>query len=186
MNLPNVLTCLRIFLACIFMFFVFAEGVFFKELSLLIFLAASLTDYWDGTLARRLNQITAFGKLMDPIADKILTLSAFLAFVQMGIVPAWMVVVIITRDLLITGLRFLMPSEGSVQSARKSGKHKTVLQFLGIVGILVFLIIRETAFWDPLWEPIAREWIYWGMMGIVAVTLWSGVVYLMKNKAVFR
>jgi CDP-diacylglycerol--glycerol-3-phosphate 3-phosphatidyltransferase len=168
------------------MFLVFGEGIFFKTAAFLTFLAAGLTDYWDGALARNQNQITAFGRLMDPIADKILALAAFLAFVQMGIVPAWMVAVILARDLLVTGMRFLMPSQGDVQAARKSGKHKTALQFLMIIAILIFLILRETFFWNASWNSEAFEWIYWGMFATVAVTVWSGVVYVFKNRELFR
>ena len=122
---------------------------------------------------------------MDPIADKILTLSAFLAFVQMAIVPAWMVVAIITRDLLITGLRLLMPEKGNAQAARLSGKHKTALQFAAIVGVLLFLTLKETSYWNSEWTPEALRFIYWSLFFIVAVTLWSGVRYVVKNKKVF-
>ena len=122
---------------------------------------------------------------MDPIADKLLTLSAFLAFVQMAIIPAWMAVAIITRDFLITGLRLLMPEKGDNQSARSSGKHKTVLQIAAIVGVLIFLTLKETSFWNPIWTQEALRFIYWGMLFIVAITLWSGVRYVAMNRHVF-
>ena len=186
MNLPNFLTCSRIGLTAIFMFLLFLPGVVSKGMALFVFLLASLTDYWDGWLARKCNQITSFGKLMDPIADKLLTLSAFLAFVQMAIMPAWMVVAIITRDLLITGLRLLMPEKGNAQAARSSGKHKTALQFAAIVGVLVFLTLKETSYWNPEWTLGALRFIYWSLFFIVAVTLWSGVRYVMKNQEIFH
>ncbi len=185
MNLPNRLTCYRILLAVVFMFLLFSPGLLMKSFAIGAFLLASLTDYWDGRIARQTNQITRFGKLMDPVADKILTLSAFMAFVEMKIIPAWMVVVIIARDLLITGLRFLMPAEGVSQAAHASGKHKTVLGFLAILAILVFIALKETAFWKAVWTPPALVFIYWGMLVVVAVTLSSGVLYLIRNKDIF-
>ena len=184
-NLPNFLTCTRIGLTAVFMYLLFLPGASFKGMALFVFLLASLTDYWDGRLARKNDQITSFGKLMDPIADKILTLSAFLAFVQMAIMPAWMAVAIITRDLLITGLRLSMPEKSDSQAARSSGKHKTVLQFAAIVGVLIYLTVKETAYWKAEWTPSALHMIYWGMFFIVGVTLWSGVHYVMKNKDIF-
>ncbi len=168
------------------MFLLSLPGAVSKATALFVFLLASLTDYWDGSIARERNLTTSFGKLMDPIADKVLTLSAFLAFVQMAIVPAWMVVIIITRDFLITGLRFLMPEKNDVQAARSSGKHKTVLQFSAIVGVLVFLTIKETSYWPPDWTPAALRFIYWSMLFVVGVTLWSGVRYVVKNKEFFK
>ena len=185
MNFPNFLTCSRIGLTVVFMFLLFLAGAVPKGLALFVFLLASLTDYWDGRLARKNNRTTSFGKLMDPIADKILTLSAFLAFVQMAIIPAWMAVAIITRDLLITGLRLLMPEKGESRSVRSSGKHKTALQFASIVGVLIFLVVKETSFWQAEWTPAALRFIYWSMFLTVGVTLWSGVWYVIKNGGVF-
>ena len=168
------------------MFLLSLAGAVPKGLALFIFLLASLTDYWDGRLARKNNQTTSFGKLMDPIADKLLTLSAFLAFVQMAIIPAWMAVVIITRDLLITGLRLLMPEKGESKGVRSSGKHKTALQFASIVGVLLFLTIKETSYWQTAWTPAALQFIYWSMFLTVAVTLWSGIRYVVKNREIFN
>ena len=191
-GLPNFLTWLRIVLSVVFMILVFADGVAAKAAALFIFLTASLTDYWDGRIARAKNQVSGFGKLMDPIADKVLTLSAFLAFVQMGIIPAWMVVMILLRDFLITGLRLLMTQGSRGESStrpygtRSSGKHKTVLQFSAIIGVLLFLTAKETPFWRSEWTPDALQVIYVSMAFIVAVTLASGVRYAVKNKDVFR
>jgi len=101
-NTANTLTCVRIFLAFVLLFFILTDGFFWKTAAILVFVLASLTDYWDGKIARATGQITAFGKLMDPIADKFLTLFAFVAFTQKGIVSAWMVVLVVARDFLIT------------------------------------------------------------------------------------
>ncbi len=160
----------------------FLSGAPANFLAIGVFLIASLTDYWDGRIARKRNQITRLGKFMDPIADKILTLSAFAAFLEMRLIPAWMIVVIFTRDLLITGLRMAMPKDSQEQSASKSGKHKTALQFLSIMGILIFLFLKETVFWKPEWTAPALRFIYQWMIFIVVVTLWSGIRYVMANK----
>ena len=97
MNLPNKLTILRRALVAVFMFFLFSHGVLAKSLALVTFLAASFTDFLDGYIAKKNNMVTDFGKLMDPIADKILVIAAFAAFVQMQLIEAWMVVIIIAR-----------------------------------------------------------------------------------------
>ena len=97
MNLPNQLTILRIILGLVFMFFIFSQGLVFKILALLVFTAAALTDLFDGRIAKARNLITDFGKIMDPIADKILVLAAFLSFIQLQLIPAWTVMVIIFR-----------------------------------------------------------------------------------------
>jgi CDP-diacylglycerol--glycerol-3-phosphate 3-phosphatidyltransferase len=185
MNLPNRLTCYRIVLTVLFMLLLFSKGFIGKGLAIFTFILASLTDYWDGRVAREKGQITHFGKLMDPIADKILTLSAFMAFVQMGIIPAWMVVVIVVRDLLITGLRLSLPAEGDAQAARTSGKHKTVYQLASILGVLIYIFIKETPLWNPAWTPRTLDFIYVSMLFIVAITLWSGIHYVIKNKEHF-
>lgn len=162
------------------------NGAAVKIAALLVFLLACATDYWDGWVARRMNQSTAFGKLMDPIADKFLTLAAFVAFTQKNLVPAWMVVVVVARDFLITGIRLAIPYKGELHGARPSGKNKTVLQFLFIVGTLGFLIAREFAFWQAEWESGALAVIYWCMALVLAATLWSGASYLIKNRKLFE
>ena len=117
MNLPNKLTIIRIILSFVFMFLLFTQGLLAKVLALITFLIASITDFYDGYLARKYNLITDLGKLLDPIADKILVLSAFLAFVEMGIIPAWMVVIIILRELVITGVRIFAITDGKILAA---------------------------------------------------------------------
>ncbi len=186
MNLPNSLTISRIFLTILFIFVVFYEGIFFKSLALGIFLLASLTDYLDGYWARQKGEITSFGRLMDPIADKLLTQSAFIVFVLMGLVPVWMALIIITRDVWITGQRLLMPAESLVVGARKSGKYKTAFQLAVIIGILIYLVLREMPFWQADRDTVARQIIVINMYLVVAITLWSGVLYIVKNKKLFH
>lgn len=185
MNLPNKLTVSRIVLTFIFMFFVFSRGIAAKYLALFTFGLACLTDFLDGYIARKRKLENDFGRLMDPIADKILILAAFLAFVEMKIVPAWMVIVIIFRELLITGLRINAARRGKVFSASLAGKHKTVSQMVAIISILIFLIIRESAkgLWGPLWELWFRRGVFYLMLLTVILTLISGLSYLARNKA---
>ncbi len=180
MNLPNKLTVTRIVLTFVFMFFLFANGVIAKTLALLIFLLASLTDLLDGYFAKKHNQITDFGKLMDPIADKILVLAAFLAFVEMELIPAWMVVIIILREMVITGLRILALTKGKVIPSDEAGRHKTVSQVISIFAILLFLILREAGI-----KVVYKNAIFVLMLITVALTLISGVSYLVKNKEIY-
>ena len=190
MNLPNKLTIFRIFLVAVFMFFVFSKGVAMKSLALITFLAASFTDILDGYIAKKYNMVTDFGRLMDPIADKILVLSAFLAFVEMELIPAWMVVVIIFRDIIVTGLRMAALAKGKVISADESGKHKMVSQVFAILVILFFLIFREAGikvfhFWSAPTERIYKDAIFILMSITTLLTLISGMSYLIRNKGVY-
>jgi CDP-diacylglycerol--glycerol-3-phosphate 3-phosphatidyltransferase len=184
MNLPNKLTISRIILAGIFILFLFVRGVGAKFVALAVFLIASLTDYYDGLIARKKGIITDFGRLMDPIADKILVLGGFLAFVEMKIIPAWVVMVIIARELLITGIRILALSKKKVLSAEMAGKHKTVSQIVAVVSILVFLIIRDSGF-TFRYIDYYKSIIYVLMLITVAMTLASGISYTIRNRDVF-
>ena len=158
-----------------------------KTLALAIFLFASLTDALDGYIAKKNNQITDFGSLMDPIADKILVLAALLAFVEKGIIPAWMVVLIIFREVAVTGLRVLALTKGKVLQAERGGKQKTVWQLLAITIMLLFLIFREGgaakfAFWNHNVEVLYKNAIFVIMLIAVILTLASGITYFIKNK----
>ena len=143
MTISNRLTLLRIVLTFVFMFFLFSKGFINKSLALIVFIIASFTDYLDGYFAKKRNEVTNFGKFMDPIADKLLTLAAFLAFVEMKLIPAWMVVIIITRELIITGLRLTALARGDVIEAGRGGKHKTVSQIVSIITILAFILFKR-------------------------------------------
>ena len=187
MNLPNKLTLLRIVLAFVFMAFIFGHGLIFKILALLTFTIASLTDLFDGKLARQMHQESDFGKLMDPIADKILVLAAFLAFVEMKIIPAWMVIVIIGRELLITGIRIFALSKKMVLPSSAGGKHKTVSQMVTIFVILGFLVFEEIAkrmyFWSIQIGSYSAAAILI-LMGLTTIlTLTSGTGFLWSNRS---
>ena len=188
MNLANKLTISRIILTFVFMCFFFMKALVFSYLALLAFMLAALTDYYDGKIARGRNQVTTLGKLLDPIADKILMLSAFLAFVEKGLVPAWMVVMIITRELVITGIRLIAATNGKVIPAEKGGKHKTVSQVVAIFIILAYVAVRDTILaLNPSYLPARFAFftdisIYLLMLITVALTLASGISFLWHNR----
>lgn len=137
MNLPNTLTITRILLTPLLVVILLTrvEG---KEIyGAVIFLAAALTDYLDGYLARKRNQVTATGKLLDPIADKLLVSSAFIALVELDLAPAWMVVIIVGREFVVSGIRSIAATRGHVMPANWLGKIKTFLQVITIVVLIV-------------------------------------------------
>ena len=191
MNLPNLLTFSRIALSGVFMACLFSAGVAAKVLALVVFLIACATDWLDGRLARRRHQLTPLGALMDPIADKILVLSALLAFVQLALIPAWMVIIILGRELLITGVRLLVNSGGRVLPAMALGKYKTFWQMCAIITITSLQIVHEAA---PHWNPHSRlateTWIahtsYLVMFVAVCLTLISGLQFLWAHRALLR
>lgn len=190
MNLPNKLTVLRIVLTFAFIVFLLLGGMLAKFLALVTFLIASFTDILDGFFAKKHNQFTAFGKLMDPIADKILILSAFIVFVEIGIVPAWMVVIIILREVAVTALRFVGLTRGKVIVADGGGKQKTVWQVFVIFVILLFLLFNEGgqvvfSFWTENSVAAYKEAIFVFMLITVVLTLLSGVSYFVRNKGVY-
>ncbi len=189
MNIANKLTMLRIALTFVFMLFLFCHGVWAKVFSLVIFMLAGLTDFLDGFIANKKNMVTDFGRLMDPIADKILVLAAFAAFVQMQIIEAWMFVIIFSREILILSLRlFALLNKGKVLSAARAGKHKTVSQMLVIFSILIFIVTKEVLLayftWNPGWEKMFRQGIYVLMLLTVGLTIYSGLAYLWENRKI--
>ena len=187
MNLPNKITIARIVLTFVFMCFLFSRGIFCKSAALVVFVIAALSDYLDGYIAKKYNCVSAFGKIMDPVADKILTLAAFLAFVEMELIPAWMAVIIIMRELIITSIRLRALKHGEALGAGMGGKHKTVSQMVSIFVVLVFIIIKETGlkpagFWDASFEYWYRQLIFILMSITVIFTIISGASYLVGNK----
>jgi CDP-diacylglycerol--glycerol-3-phosphate 3-phosphatidyltransferase len=183
MNLPNKLTVARLLLTVVFLGFFFAPFRFNDTVALLVFGAASLTDYFDGKIARRDNLITNFGILMDPLADKILICSAFIAFVGRGLMPAWMVIIIVARELAITGLRMLAASKQKVLAAERYGKHKTISQMVAIITILVARSYPEWGHWANAvfegWVPYLKTASLWVS---VFLTAFSGALYLWRNR----
>ena len=138
MNLPNKLTLLRVFMIPFFVVFMLTDlgGSYGKYIALAIFIAASLTDMLDGKIARKYNLVTNFGKFMDPLADKLLVCSAMICLVDKGRLASWIVIIIISREFLITGLRLLASSKNIILPAEKLGKHKTAWQMITIIYYL--------------------------------------------------
>ncbi len=190
MNIANRITMARIVLTIIFMLFLlWWERIWWTKLiSLFIFSIAALSDFLDGFIAKKRNMITDFGKLMDPIADKILVLAAFAAFLEMQLINVWMFMVIISREILITSLRLFALNKGKVLSASKAGKHKTASQMAVIFIILVFVVFKEImkAFytWNPNWNNFLNWGIYILMLVTVGLTLYSGLSYLWENRKI--
>ncbi len=186
MNLPNKLTVGRLVLTAVFLVVIFARVQYAATIALVLFIVASITDYFDGKIARERKLITNFGILMDPLADKILVCSAFIAFVERGFMPAWMVVVIVARELGITGLRMLAASKQQVLAAEGFGKHKTISQITAIIAILVMASLPE---WPNAiaagFNPWVAEFTWVAKWAALALTVYSGSVYLWKNRQVF-
>lgn len=139
MNLPNKLTIIRILMVPVFILFLLTElgGRFNHLITLVLFVAASLTDLLDGYLARKNNLVTNFGKFMDPLADKLLVCSALICFAATRQLPAWMVIVIIAREFIISGFRLIASDEGVVIAASYWGKIKTVVQIIMIIAVII-------------------------------------------------
>ncbi|MDB6054145.1 MAG: pgsA [Verrucomicrobiales bacterium] len=193
MNLPNRLTVSRFVITVLFLIVLFSRVRYHETLSLVLFVAGSLTDYFDGKIARKYKLITNFGTLMDPLADKILICSAFIAFVDRGWMPAWMVVVIVARELAITGLRLLAASKNVVLGAERYGKDKTVSQIVAIISVLVLASYKE---WGSLGQAFfgfnlfnQGPWVVWftqySKIVAVALTFFSGSMYLWKNRELY-
>jgi CDP-diacylglycerol--glycerol-3-phosphate 3-phosphatidyltransferase len=191
MNLPNRLTVSRLGLTAVFLAALLAPFPGHETAALALFVAASVTDYFDGMIARRDGLITNFGILLDPLADKILVCAAFIAFVELGWMPAWMVIVIVTRELAITGLRLLAAGKSLVLAAERFGKHKTISQITCICAVL-------TSFAYPTWGawaravfefPLGGPWVAWfteaSKWVAVGLTFLSGSVYLWRNRRLY-
>ena len=192
MNLPNKLTMLRIILTPIFMAVLYWGFPGADYAALAIFIVASLTDMLDGKIARKYNLVTDFGKFADPLADKILVVAAMLWFVEAGRMPAWMVMIVITREFAVSGLRMIASDNGRVIAAGWSGKVKTASTMVCIVVMLAMGPVLEsytqalTSFSAPF-PPIFIVWIDPLCCWIITLTtLYSGVEYFVKNKDVIR
>lgn len=188
-NLPNKLTILRIFMIPLFLVLMlvpFEWGTLdllgssisvAQLIGTVVFALASFTDWLDGYIARRDGIVTNFGKFADPLADKMLVATAFIVLVEKGLAPAWVVSIIICRELAITGLRLLLVNGGEVMAAAWPGKIKTVTQMLAI--IMLFL---DNVPFEGIGIPVATILLYVCLL----FTIYSGVDYFVKNKQIFR
>lgn len=178
MNTPNILTISRIILTFVFIFLYKQNTLQSYILALVVFTLASLTDYFDGYLARKHNLISLFGKIMDPIADKFLTLSAFFIFTQLHVIALWMFIVIAIREVAVTGLRLMAMRRGAALAAEEAGKLKTVLQIVSIYLIMIFTIIAVQGAGLHVYLNAIN-----GLMWVVVIaTLWSGLLFIWNNR----
>ena len=189
MNIPNQLTLARLVLTAIFVAVVSIHSLPERySIGLVLFILAAITDFLDGYIARKHNLITNFGKLMDPLADKVLMCSAFVILTRDDLIPAWIVIAMLAREFLVTGLRLLATSQGAVLAADSLGKLKTVLQIVTIIYLLMFIASKETMF---AWSTFLFEWKWTSpaiagvaIIGVTAfVTIYSGMSYMVKNRA---
>lgn len=173
MNLPNKLTIGRVIAVP---FFIAAYMLDLNFVAFVLFVAASFTDMLDGKIARKHNLVTNFGKIMDPLADKILVYSAFCLMVP-EYVPSWMLIIILAREFTVAGMRTVAASEGIVIAAGMSGKIKTVLQMIAVPLLLLVPAVPDFAF------------LYWVAKGFLwaslVMTVYSGIEYVVQNKQVF-
>lgn len=190
MNVPNTLTLSRLVLAVVMMAFLSVNFPFASTLALLVFVVAGITDYLDGYLARNVYGVTSFGSLMDPVTDKVLVCAAFVSFVEVGIVPAWIVVIIISREFLVTGLRLLAANKGLMLAAGKWGKHKTIWQIIAISALLLGLAVRNDLLRDSGTELLQDYDFCFGVIalaiasGVALITMASGILYFMEHRSV--
>ena len=169
MNLANKLTMLRVVMIPAFVIVLYADFEGCRYVALALFAIASFTDFLDGYIARSRNLVTDFGKFMDPLADKVLVMTAMLMFVSWGQMPAWVLAVVLARELAVSGLRMIAATEGKVIAAAWSGKVKTASTMVCIILMLL-----------PI--PPVLSTVCWGI--ILVTTVYSGVEYFTKNKHV--
>jgi len=180
MNWPNILTVSRVFLTFLFIYLIVQDSFAALIMAIGVFTLASLTDFWDGYLAKKYLIVSDFGKIMDPIADKVLMLSAFGIFAYIGIIPWWMFIAIALREVVVTGSRLVAVGKGTVLAAERAGKIKTVVQIVTIFIILFFLVAQRVL---PVGEPfyhVKKTWlsvIDLLMVITVFLTIGSGARY---------
>lgn len=187
MNVPNKLTLFRVILIPVFMFFYLGGdgSTAMKYAALAVFVVAAWTDRLDGHLARKNNQITTFGKLMDPMADKMLILAAMICFVQAEVpyVNAAVVMIVLARELVVSGIRMIAMGEKTVIAASIWGKAKTVSQFIMTIGIMVFDIAQ---IYLPQLSVYFNPLILIMVTAAVILTVFSGLDYCIKNRSLIK
>ncbi|MFQ6822544.1 MAG: CDP-diacylglycerol--glycerol-3-phosphate 3-phosphatidyltransferase [Agathobacter sp.] len=177
MNLPNKLTLFRVVLIPFFVFFLLApyfEG-YGNDIAVAIFIVASITDFLDGKIARKYNLVTNFGKFMDPLADKLLVCSALICLIQLELIPAWVVIIIIAREFIISGFRLVASDNGVVIAASYWGKFKTAFQMLTVIVLILNIP-------NKVFTILGTVLIYVSL----ALTVISLIDYIAKNKDVLK
>ena len=187
MNWANRLTVSRLVLTVLFVAMLNCSWTYARTTAFIIFLVAGVTDFVDGEIARRWGVITNFGKLLDPLVDKIMMAAAFISLVPMGAIPAWAATTVVGREFLITGLRLMASARGQVLPAERLGKHKTSWQIITVIFFLGLLSAAELHYGNP-----DRGWWYWAWYQggpplvwiTVALTLYSGLRYAWRHRDV--
>ena len=189
MAIPNILTVMRIFLTPIFIICLFSDFFGAQLWALIIFIVASITDAYDGYLARKNNMVTDTGQFLDPLADKILLSSAFISFSIMGLIDIWMVALIIFRDLFVTSLRVLLSRKGFIMITSKIAKSKTAVQIGIIIFTLLFLTLKGFN-WVLLEDYLIfineYQLVYYLTMIAVIFTVYTGYNYIQENRKAIR
>ncbi len=191
MLLPNQLTVARIVLTPVFIYLFLSDNLTFNLASVFVFVIAALTDWYDGWLARKFNYITEWGKFLDPLADKILTSTAFLGFVAIDWLPLWMVVVIIVRDFLTTFFRIIAEWKGWNFATSYAAKVKTFAQMAFLYFLVFVYFLEKLARNYPEINSVAQflsnsESRYWTMLAITLLTLYTLLDYFLYNKKFFN
>lgn len=184
-NAPNILTLSRIILALFFLLALFLPVKGSNLIALLVFVLASITDYLDGKIARWQNSVSELGAFLDPLADKVLVIGAFIAFVELKLVAGWMLVIIIAREFLITGLRLVAASRKESLPASRIAKHKTFSQMFAIYLILVYLCLEDSIFFKRYlfyFQAVINVFLYL----MIFLTIVSGLGYLYHQRDVFK
>lgn len=186
MTLPNQLTILRIILSPIFLFFFLSDVVWMKQVSVAIYIVAALSDWYDGWLARKFNYITSWGKFWDPLADKILTSVAFIGFAMVELIPWWMVIIIIGRDVLITLLRVFADMKNYAFTTSYYAKWKTLLQMIFLYYLLIFYVAQFTPEINAMFgyfiiQLLNKQLIFYVALLITGITFHSGILYISRN-----
>jgi CDP-diacylglycerol--glycerol-3-phosphate 3-phosphatidyltransferase len=186
MTLPNQLTILRVILSPIFLFFFLSEVIWMKQVSVAIYIVAALSDWYDGWLARKFNYITSWGKFWDPLADKILTSFAFISFAIVDLIPWWMVVIIVGRDVVITLLRVFADMKNYNFTTSYYAKWKTMLQMVFLYYLLILYVAQyspeiNALYGDLISTLLNKQLIYLVALFITLITLHSGFLYIKRN-----
>jgi CDP-diacylglycerol---glycerol-3-phosphate 3-phosphatidyltransferase len=187
MNWANRLTVSRLVLTILFVAALNSTWGYGHTAALIIFLLAGITDFFDGEIARRYGEVTNFGKLMDPLVDKIMMAAAFISLVPLKAIPAWAATTVVARDFLITGLRLMASARGQVLPAERLGKHKTSWQIVTVIFFLVLLSAQELKYVDAESGWWFRAWNQAGPLLVwiaVAFTVYSGLRYAWRHRDV--
>ncbi len=183
MTFPTVLTLLRFVFSGALFYALYQPGIPFKLLAISLFLICGFTDWLDGYLARRWNQITDLGALLDPIADKFMVLGCFTVFAHLGIIPIWMVLIICVREVSVTWVRLVLAKRNVVIPAEKEGKLKMVLQLVAIAMVMIRLLLLENADGYQLAGSAVTLAMWMSLWAAVVLTLYSGVKFFVRLRA---